>query len=126
VHEGQAVLVRERDGAGLVKCEEVFSGVLAEAGSMPSLRNLSLPSSYVERAVDAEAVCGLTLTAPHVYSEVDEDGEPVEEAGDWVLGLSRLTKTLTALSLEVCDAVTDKEVLALNPSQRRHAYRLCS
>jgi hypothetical protein len=98
----------------LVECEEEdFSGVLAEAGSMPSLRSLSLSSSCAERAVDAEAVCGLTLTTLRFYCEVDEDGEPVEEVGEWVLDLSRLT-TLTALNVEACDAVTDKEVLALS------------
>jgi hypothetical protein len=98
----------------LVECEEEdFSGVLAEAGSMPSLRSLSLSSSCAERAVDAEAVCGLTLTTLRFYCKVDEDGEPVEEVGEWVLDLSRLT-TLTALNVEACDAVTDKEVLALS------------
>jgi hypothetical protein len=95
----------------LVECEEEdFSGVLAEAGSMPSLRSLSLSSSCAERAVDAEAVCGLTLTTLRFYCKVDEDGEPVEEVGEWVLDLSRLT----TLSLEVCDAARDKEVLALS------------
>jgi hypothetical protein len=36
--------------------EEDVSGVLAELGSMPSLRRLKLPSSCAERAVDAEAL----------------------------------------------------------------------
>ena len=77
------------------------SAVLAELGSVPSL--CSLPSSCAERAVDAEAVCGLTtLTTLRIYEVVDEDGEPVEEVGEWVLDLSRLT-TLTALNVEACD-----------------------
>jgi hypothetical protein len=55
----------------------------------------------------------VSLTTLRFYCEVDEDGEPVEEVGEWVLDLSRLT-TLTALNVEACDAVTDKEVLALS------------
>jgi hypothetical protein len=45
----------------LTRCEEEdVSSVLAELGSMPSLRSLTLPASCAERAVDAEAVYGLT------------------------------------------------------------------
>jgi hypothetical protein len=77
--------------------EEDVSGVLAELGSMPSLRSLSLPSSCAEGAVDAEAVCGLTTLCFH-------DGV----VGEWVLDLSRLP-SLTALHLAGCTAVTDKE-----------------
>jgi hypothetical protein len=48
--------------------------------------------------VDAEAVCGLTtLTTLSFRAELGQDGEPVEEAGEWVLDLSRLT-TLTRRS----------------------------
>jgi hypothetical protein len=76
----------------LTGCEEEdVSSVLAELGSMPCLRSLYLPASCAERAVDAEAVCGLTtLTTLRFYPEYDEDGELVE-AGEWVLDLSRLT-----------------------------------
>jgi hypothetical protein len=88
------------------------SAVLAELGSVPSL--CSLPSSCAERAVDAEAVCGLTtLTTLRIYEVVDEDGEPVEEVGEWVLDLRRLT-TLTGLHLEGCDALTDETVQELS------------
>jgi hypothetical protein len=87
------------------------SGVLAELGSMPSLRSLQLPARCAERAVDAEALCGLTtLTTLSFCPEYDEDGEPVEEVGEWVLDLSRLP----TLNIEDCYAVTDKEVLALS------------
>jgi hypothetical protein len=66
---------------------------------MPSLRNLTLPSSCAESAVDAEAVYGLTtLTTLSFRAEEDADGMYVEEAGEWVLDLSRLT-TLTTLRL---------------------------
>ena len=44
----------------LTGCEHGVSGVLAELGSMPSLCELWLPLSCAERAVDAEALCGLT------------------------------------------------------------------
>jgi hypothetical protein len=91
--------VKEVDLTG---CEdEDVSGVLAELGSMPSLRSLLLPASCAERAVDAEAVCGLTtLTTLRFYEMRElfgEDGEPVEEVGEWVLNLSRLT-TLNSLT----------------------------
>jgi hypothetical protein len=93
----------------LTGCEEEdASRVLAGLRSLPSLRSLKLPASCAERAVDAEAVCGLTFCA-----ELDEYGDPVEEAGEWVLDLSRLT-TLTTLKLEGCAAVMDKEVVALS------------
>jgi hypothetical protein len=96
----------------LVDCGESASAVLAELRSMPSLRTLTLPASCAERAVDAEAVYGLTeLTMLSFYSDLGEDGEPVEEEGEWVLDLSRLT-TLTTLRLGGCSAVTDKELLA--------------
>jgi hypothetical protein len=91
---------------------ESASAVLAELRSMPSLRTLWLPASCAERAVDAEAVYGLTtLTTLSFFSELGQDGMFVEQAGEWVLDLSRLT-TLTRLVL-AGSAVTDKEVLAL-------------
>jgi hypothetical protein len=98
----------------LTYCEEEdASGVLAELASMPSLRSLSLPSSCAERAVDAEAVCGLTtLTTLSFNPGQDQYVYPVE-AGEWVLDLSRLT-TLTSLLLAWCAAVTDKQVLAMS------------
>jgi F-box/leucine-rich repeat protein 14 len=99
----------------LSECEEEdASGVLAELRSLPSLRSLKLPASCAERAVDAEAVCGLTtLTTLRFYVELDEYGDPVEAAGEWVLDLRRLT-TLNRLDLSQCFAVTDKEVVALS------------
>jgi hypothetical protein len=51
------------------------------------------------RAVAAGAVCGLTtLTTLRFYVERDEDGEPMEEAGEWMLDLGRLT-TLQTMTL---------------------------
>jgi hypothetical protein len=98
----------------LLDCGESASAVLAELRSIPSLRTLWLPASCAERAVDAEAVYGLTtLTTLSFYSELGEDDMYVEQAGEWVLDLSRLT-TLTRLVLAGCSAVTDKEVLALS------------
>jgi hypothetical protein len=78
----------------LTRCEEEdVSSVLAELESMPSLRSLTLPASCAERAVDAEAVCGLTTLTTLRFDEMrlkyDEDGELVE-VGEWVLDLSRL------------------------------------
>jgi hypothetical protein len=78
--------------------EEDVPGVLAELKSIPSLRWLKLPSSCAERAVDAEAVCGLTtLTTLHLRErrELNEDDEPVEEASEWVLDLSTLPSLTT-------------------------------
>jgi hypothetical protein len=99
----------------LTGCEEEdVSGVLAELQSMPLLRSLSLPSSCAQRAVDAEALCGLTaLTTLRFRVEYDGNGARVEEEGESLLDLSRLT-SLTALDLEGCTAVTDKQVLALS------------
>jgi hypothetical protein len=97
----------------LLDCENGGAGVLPELRSMPSLRSLVLPASCAERAVDAEALCGLTtVTTLSFCPEYDEDGEEVA-AGEWVLDLSRLP-TLTSLNLMDCDAVTDKEVLELS------------
>jgi hypothetical protein len=97
----------------LTCCENGVCGPLVELGGVPSLRSLLLPASCAERAVDAEAVCGLTtLTTLSFLGEVHEDtGEPLG-AGEWVLDLSRL-KT-AHLELWSCSAVTDKEVLALS------------
>jgi hypothetical protein len=98
----------------LTSCGDTVSGVLAELRSMPSLRILWLPASCAERAVDAEAVCGLTtLTTLSFDAETGEDGMYVEQAGEWVLDLSRLT-TLTTLRLWRCSAVKDKQVLELS------------
>jgi hypothetical protein len=98
----------------LLDCWESASAVLAELRSMPSLRTLTLPASCAERAVDAEAVCGLTtLTTLRFRAKISEAGMYVEVAGEWVLDLSRLT-TLTCLLLDGCSAVTDKEVLELS------------
>jgi hypothetical protein len=94
-------------------CENGGAGVLPELRSMPSLRSLVLPASCAERAVDAEALCGLTtVTTLSFCTEYDEDGEEVA-VGEWVLDLSRLP-TLTSLNLMGCGGVTDKEVLALS------------
>jgi hypothetical protein len=98
----------------LTGCGDTVSGVMVELQSMPCLRSLWLPSSCAERAVDAEAVCAITtLTTLDFYVELDENNVPVEEVGEWVLDLSRLT-TLNALDLKYCHAVMDKEVLALS------------
>jgi hypothetical protein len=72
----------------LMGCEEEdVSAVLPELRSTPSLRSLELPASCAERAVDAEAVCGLatltTLRFREVREEYAEDtGEPVEAVGE--------------------------------------------
>jgi hypothetical protein len=98
----------------LLDCAESASAVLAELRSMPSLRTLVLPASCGERAVDAEAVYGLTeLTMLFFSVEMSEDGTLVKQAGEWVLDMSRLT-TLTTLRLAGCSAVTDKQVLELS------------
>jgi hypothetical protein len=98
----------------LTDCGESASAVLAELRSMPSLRSLGLPASCAERAVDAEAVYGLTeLTMLGFRVEMSEDGTFVKQAGEWVLDMSRLM-TLTCLVLYGCSAVTDKEMLELS------------
>ena len=59
----------------LVDCGESASAVLAELRSMPSLCGLWLPASCAERAVDAEAVYGLTtLTTLGFRGEISEAG----------------------------------------------------
>jgi len=76
--------------------DEAISEQLAELGSMPSLRTLlNPPAMCAERAVDAEALYGLTeLTTLSFYErrqpEEDEDSGLVDVAGEWVLDLSRL------------------------------------
>jgi hypothetical protein len=100
----------------LTGCEGGVCGDLVELQSMPSLRSLVLPASCAERAVDAEVVHGLTTLTTLRFCElrdVDEDGDIVEEVGEWVLDLSRLP-TLLNLNLNCCPAVTDKEVLELS------------
>jgi hypothetical protein len=106
-----------------------FSSPLVELVSLPSLRSLSLPSSYAASAVAAEAIYGVTtLTTLYLVGMGDDDeGTPPDEEGnynahlfekremyldEWVLDLSRLT-TLTTLIIGDCPAVTDKEVKAL-------------
>ena len=59
----------------LTDCENGGAGVLPELRSMPSLRSLVLPASCAERAVDAEAVYGLTtLTTLGFRGEISEAG----------------------------------------------------
>jgi hypothetical protein len=116
----------------LTGCEEdAGSGVLAELGSMPSLRSLMLPASYAESAVDVEAVCGLTTLTTLRFDEMrlkyNEDGELVE-VGEWVLDLSRPRSrlpTLAALQLDSYAAVTDKEVQALSNVTALASLNLC-
>jgi hypothetical protein len=104
----------------LTRCEAVdVSAVLAELRSMPALRCLTLPATCGERAVDAEAVYGLTELTMLFFSvepsrrEYEDGGVYVVTAqGEWVLDLSRLT-TLTILEVEGC-LVTDKQVRALS------------
>ena len=86
---------------------------------MPALRCLTLPATCGERAVDAEAVYGLTELTMLFFSvepsrrEYEDGGVYVVTAqGEWVLDLSRLT-TLTILEVEGCP-VTDKQVRALS------------
>jgi hypothetical protein len=112
--EGKLGWLQSVTELNLTACEDGVCGPLVELQIMPSLRSLSLPASCAESTVDAEAVYGLTaLTKLRFGVEFDEAGEPVEEVGEWVVDMSRLT-TLTTLDLEECLAVTDKEVLALS------------
>jgi len=97
----------------LLGCEEVadISSNLVELRSLPSLHTLTLPASCAERAADAEAVYDLsTVTTLCICEtrEADVDGN-VEEAGEWVLDLSRMT-TLTSLHLAGCPTMTGKQV----------------
>jgi hypothetical protein len=120
VMEGKLGWYQSVTEVDLTQCEEEdVPAVLAEVGRIPSLRSLMLPSFCAERAVDAEAVCGLTtLTTLRFVGveyedvEYDEDDELVEP-GALVLDLSRLT-TLTCLDLKSCSAVTDEQVQALS------------
>jgi hypothetical protein len=102
----------------LTWCDEaLISVVLVELRSMPSLRILKLPAICAESTVDAEAVCGLTTLTTLCFEEIrqlfDEYGEPVEEQGEWVLDLSRLTSTLTTLDL-TRTSVTDEAAQGLS------------
>jgi hypothetical protein len=97
----------------LTGCENYVCGPLAELASISCLRSLKLPARCAERAVDAEAVCGLTaLTTLRFWGEIGKDDDTYL-VGEWVLDLSRLT-SLTCLHLQRCDAVTDEEVLELS------------
>jgi hypothetical protein len=88
--------------------EEEGSGVLAELGSMPCLRSLVLPASCAERAVDAEAVCGLTTLTKLRFRETrameyDEDDEPVDEVvGEWVLDFEQADDAELSQPQAVC------------------------
>jgi hypothetical protein len=102
--------VTEVDLKGCEEAEDV-SSVLAELESMPSLRSLSLPSSCAERAVDAEAMYGLTtLTTLRIRIEIDEYGDPAElaEVEEWVLDLSRLPSLTNSTSTDVSPSKTSK------------------
>ena len=113
---------------GMMDCKEGISGLLVELRSMPSLHTLNLPASCAERAVDAAALYGLTNLTKLGLDEtrVDDDGELIAEAGEWVLDLSRLT-TLSCLDLEwSCDrgVLTDVQVLQLSKLTRLTDLRL--
>ena len=57
-------------------------------GACRRCRSLLLPASCSERAVDVEVECVVsTRTTLRFYDlrQRDEDGEPVEEVGVWVL-----------------------------------------
>ena len=90
----------------LTMCDEVadISSNLVELRSLPSLHTLMLPASCTARAVDAEAVYGLTaLKALEIWELRETDlydrtGELMRPLGEWVLDLSRLTTTLISLS----------------------------
>jgi len=73
-----------------------ISSHLAQLRSLPSLHTLVLPATCAEREVDAEAVYGLTTLIKLVLGEVrHEHGVPVDDGGEWVLDLSRLTTLLS-------------------------------
>jgi F-box/leucine-rich repeat protein 14 len=100
------------DLRGCEKNEDI-SSTLVELRSLPSLRTLELPASCTERAVDAEAVYGLTTVTTLKFEEIrymDHEGD-VEGTGEWVLDLSRLT-TVTSLFLGYCPTVTGEQVEA--------------
>jgi hypothetical protein len=81
----------------LTRCEAVdVSAVLAELRSMPALRCLTLSAACGERAVDAEAVYGLTELTMLFFSvepsrrEYEDSGAYVVTAqGEWVFDLRR-------------------------------------
>ena len=95
--------------------EDDIAGFLTQLRSLPSLRTLELPASSAEREVDAEAAYGLTSLTTLTFEEVRErdDDEIVEEAGEWVLDLSRMT-SLTSLTLDHLPGVTDEQVQGLS------------
>ena len=97
----------------LTRCEGGVPGTLAELESMLSLRSLTLPSSCAARAVDAEALYGLTTLTTLRFCPEDYEYDEHVEVVEWPLDLSRLT-TLNSLDLYGCAAVADKEVLALS------------
>jgi hypothetical protein len=114
VMEGKLEWFQSVTTVNLWRCEEKDSSSnLVELRSLPSLRTLGLPASCTERAVDAEAVYGLTTVTTLEFQEMrDMDYEQgVEGAGEWVLDLSRLT-TLTSLSFYDCPTVTGEQVEA--------------
>jgi len=100
----------------LLGCEEVadISSNLTELRSMPSLHTLTLPASCTEREVDAGALYGLSTLTELRFCEMreyDDEGELVEEAGEWALDLSRLT-SLSSLALEDCPTLKDEQMEA--------------
>ena len=94
-------------------CEEQdIASHLTELRSMPSLHSLRLPASWAERAVDAEAVYGLTTLTYLSLEEMREDEEEVME-GEWVLDLSRLTR-LSTLELKFCRTARGEQMEAVS------------
>jgi hypothetical protein len=74
-------------------------------------------------------VYGLTTLTKLTLGEMrHEDGVPVEDGGEWVLDLSRLT-TLTRLDLAWCTTATDEQVRAVRlglPGLTRLDIRNCN
>ena len=114
VMEGKMAWFPSVTRVNLRHCEEEkdVSSNLVELRSLPSLRAIELPASCAEREADAEALYGLTTVTTLEFEEqrYDDDGN-VEEVGEWVLDLSRLT-TLTSLSFKNCPTVTREQVEA--------------
>jgi hypothetical protein len=87
----------------LLDCGESASGVLAELRSMPSLHNLRLPASCAERAVDAEAVYGLTtLTTLGFRGEISEAGTSRGGGGRVGAGLEQADDAHPSSAAQLC------------------------
>ena len=85
--EGKLGWYKSVSEVDLTSCEEEdVSGVLADLGSMPSLRSLSLPPSCAARAVDAEAVYGLTTLTELCFYDLRELGETACPWRRWASG----------------------------------------